>query len=177
MRVISGEYRSRKLKTLEGLDTRPTLDKVKGAIFNHLGNLCDKSFLDVFCGCGNIGIEAVSRNSEQVVFNDNNPEAIEVLRENLNTLKVESDRYRIFCLSYQELFKRIDGQFDFIYLDPPFACDLFLPCLQLIKEKEILRSEGEIIIESEVAEVLNNPWFVIRKEAIYGRIKISYCSL
>ena len=174
MRVISGKYRSRRLKTLAGLMTRPTLDKVKGAVFNHLGDLRSKSFLDLFCGCGNIGIEALSREAQKVVFNDSDQQAIKILKENLNSLKVAEDRYSIFRSSYVDLLASCTELFDIIYLDPPFDSALFLSCLQLIKEHNILKPAGEIVCESEMAEELENPWFRTEKVVQYGRIKISY---
>lgn len=174
MRVISGEYRSRQIKTLEGPETRPTLDKIKGAVFNHLGKLEGKTFLDLFCGCGNIGIEALSRGAKQVTFNDNNPQAIKILKDNLNSLKVIDDRYQVVNLSYRELLTSINEQFDIIYLDPPFASDFFLSVLELIKEYGILKKRGEIVVESEIDEELGNAWFDSDKTVFYGRIKISY---
>ena len=174
MRVISGIYRSRVIKTLTTKESRPTLDQVKGAVFNHLGNLREKVLLDLFCGCGNIGIEAVSRGALKVVFNDLNYQAILVLKSNLETLKIENHKYEVYNWPYDRLLDKLEENFDFIYLDPPFATDYLLTALEGIYLNSLLKKDGEIICESELNTNLDNPWFIIVKTQKYGRIKISY---
>jgi len=174
MRVISGEYRSLLLKSLQGEKTRPTLAKVKGAVFNHLGPQNGKSFLDLFSGSGAIGIEALSRGAEKVIFVDSSSLAIAIIKENLANIKIKSDRYDVYNLSYKKLLKEIDIVFDFFYLEPPFASDFFIDCLKLIYHNNILKPNGEIMIESELDVTLDNSWFKIVKTIKYGRVKITY---
>ena len=174
MRVISGEYRSRILKSLPGLDSRPTLAKVKGAVFNHLGSLQNKSFLDLFCGCGNIGIEALSRGAAIVCFNDNNPQAIKVLQSNLDLLKIDGRRAKVSSWHYRAFLSKQDEPFDFIYLDPPFELNCLAECLGLIAERGLLKEDGELIIESEGIIAEDYPRFELLKTARYGRIRVAY---
>ena len=174
MRVISGKYRSLPLKALAGEETRPTLEKVKQAVFNHLGNLKGKTFLDLFAGSGAIGIEALSKDAKMVIFNENNLAALRIIARNLDFIKAENSNFEIYRQSYDKLLKTTTDKFDYIYLDPPFASDYFIKCLKLIAENNLLKTGGEIIIESEDNEDLSNQWFKIRKTAKYGRIKITY---
>ena len=174
MRVISGEYGSRRLITLTKLETRPTLDHVKEGIFNHLGSMKDKCFLDLFCGCGSIGIEAISRQAKLVVFNDKSHRAINCLKNNLTNLEIDSNKYRVYSHSYLDTLAILSDRFDFIYLDPPFTRDYILPCLKYINDNQLLLFDGKIIVESEADEQLENDWFEIYKVANYGRIKITY---
>ena len=84
MRVIAGSARSLKLKTLEGLDTRPTTDRIKETLFNIIGpTIYDSIFLDLFSGSGGIGIEALSRGAREAVFVENNPKAMRCIKDNL----------------------------------------------------------------------------------------------
>lgn len=84
MRVISGKCRGKKLITLKGLNTRPTLDRVKEALFNIIQfNIQDAQVLDLFAGSGSLGIEALSRGAEQVVFCDNSNAAIKIIKRNI----------------------------------------------------------------------------------------------
>ena len=174
MRVVSGEYRSRKLITLTTDETRPTLDKVKAAVFNHLGPLNNKDFLDLFAGSGAIGIEALSRGIKQAVFNDVNPQAVAVIKENLNNLKVSPERYQIMNLDFNRAIRNINKSFDIIYLDPPFNEDLAVKALKMIKKYDLLKDEGEIVIESEKNQDFSDWGYRLIKVSSYGRIKISY---
>ena len=90
MRVIAGSARRLNLKTIEGLDTRPTTDRIKETLFNMINpRLPGSSFLDLFSGSGGIGIEALSRGAAQAVFVEQNPKAVECIRENLSTTRLE----------------------------------------------------------------------------------------
>jgi len=87
LRIISGEFRGRKLKKLEGMDIRPTSDRVKESLFNMLGtSLMDCAFLDLFAGTGGVGIEAYSRGASKVVFIDESQNSIKVLKSNLTLI-------------------------------------------------------------------------------------------
>ena len=174
MRIISGSYRSRRLRSPTGLANRPTLDRVKEAVFNHLGNISDKCFLDLFCAAGNIGIEALSRGCTKVIFNDIDPLAIRVLRSNLESLKVSSQLYEIFAKDFVE-FLSVPGQAcDFIYLDPPYDSDHYGEALRLIKKYHWLKPDGEIIAESKKDQQLAELGFRLLKTVNYGQIKITY---
>ena len=87
VRVIAGEFKSRKLRTLDGQVTRPTSDRLKETLFNLVqSHIADAAFLDCFAGSGSIGIEALSRGAEFVVFVEESPRAVKVIRQNLTLL-------------------------------------------------------------------------------------------
>ncbi len=90
MRVIGGEFRSRRIKTLSGLETRPTPDRLRETLFNVLATvIADSIFLDAYAGSGAVGIEALSRGASRAIFVEKNRAAVEVIRENLSTLGLE----------------------------------------------------------------------------------------
>ena len=94
MRVIAGSARSLKLKTLEGIETRPTTDRIKETLFNMISpQMYDCIFLDLFAGSGGIGIEALSRGAKEAVFVERNPKAMECVKENLKFTRQEEGTY------------------------------------------------------------------------------------
>ena len=110
MRVIAGSARRLLLKTLDGLDTRPTTDRIKETLFNMLQpELADCMFLDLFSGSGAIGIEALSRGAGLAVMIENNPKALECIRENLSRTKLE-DRAMVMGCDVITGLKRLEGK-------------------------------------------------------------------
>jgi 16S rRNA (guanine966-N2)-methyltransferase len=128
MRVIAGTYRSRILKSLKGLALRPTSDRLRETLFNVLGpGVAGARFVDVFAGTGAVGIEALSRGAAEVVFIENHPPAVALIRKNLESLGVRSGAavFGADALRGLEMLaaKRKAGgaPFDFVFLDPPYA--------------------------------------------------------
>ncbi|NPV52127.1 MAG: 16S rRNA (guanine(966)-N(2))-methyltransferase RsmD [Firmicutes bacterium] len=124
MRVISGIARGRRLKSLRGLATRPTADRVKESLFDILGfRVIDASILDLYAGTGGVGIEALSRGSRHAVFIDDNPQAIAVIRDNLELVGFEdrAEVYRNDAFKALEILSRRGCRFDIIFIDPPYA--------------------------------------------------------
>lgn len=177
MRIVAGEFRSRKLNTLEGNNTRPTQDKIKEAMFSAIGNVVyDANVLDLFAGCGNIGLESLSRGASKVVFCDHHKDAIQVIRSNIDVLKV-SERCEINYCSYSLTLQHYQQEvFDFIFIDPPYANKVIEECLRYIAEHDMLSEHGVIVIEShkedEFEERYNNlyKW----KEKKYGITRLTY---
>ena len=153
MRVISGTFKGRKLIPPKGLTIRPTPDKVKGAIFNILGDrIIESSFLDLFAGTGAIGIEALSRGAKEIIFVDDNIKAINLIKENLSRCKMQDARCKIVKENAVEFIKSVGqgfspAKFDFIFLDPPYKTDLGEKALIEISSFNILKEDGEIIWE------------------------------
>ena len=153
MRVISGTFKGRKLIPPKGLTIRPTPDKVKGAIFNILGDrIIESSFLDLFAGTGAIGIEALSRGAKEIIFVDDNIKAINLIKENLSRCKMQDARCKIVKENAIEFIKSVGqgfspAKFDFIFLDPPYKTDLGEKALIEISSFNILKEDGEIIWE------------------------------
>ncbi len=156
MKVISGKYRGHILLgyNLEG--TRPTMDRVKESLFAMIQfNIKDKNILDLFSGSGNLGIEALSMGSKKVYFVDNNKKAISCIRNNLNKLQVEADKYLIINKDYQKALLEIKDRnikLDIIFLDPPYKTNYIKKSIELINDYNILNSDGLIICESDNLE-------------------------
>jgi 16S rRNA (guanine966-N2)-methyltransferase len=121
MRVIGGEYRSRRLKTLPGLNTRPTPDRLRETLFNVLApNIVDSVFLDAYAGTGAVGIEALSRGARRCVFVEKNRAAVDVIRENLKSLGA-GDRAEVFTGKALAVLARVNA--DIIFMDPPYEME------------------------------------------------------
>jgi 16S rRNA (guanine966-N2)-methyltransferase len=118
MRIISGEYRSRRLKTLRGLDVRPTPDRLREALFNVLGpRLPGCVFLDAYAGCGVVGIEALSRGAARVIFIERKRRAVSLIRENLRSLGITTG-FELHCGKVATVLQRLSA--DIVFLDPPY---------------------------------------------------------
>lgn len=152
MRIVSGDFRSRQLKTLAGDQTRPTSDKIRGSLFDSIAfekNLY--SILDLFSGSGAIGLEALSRGFKTAVMNDKNKQAIKIIKENIDSLNVK-EKTRVYTLDYKQCLNVLKGeQFDVIFLDPPYQSFDINEMIGLIEENDLLSDHGILIIEEAVA--------------------------
>ena len=145
MRVITGSARGAKLKTLEGLATRPTSDRVKEAIFNIIQfDIQGRRVLDLFGGSGQLAIEALSRGADYAVIVDQSAEAVKVIKDNLKKTKFDQQA-SVFQMDYLRYLSTAREKFDLIFLDPPYAEKSLENALQKISEIDLL-SEGGIII-------------------------------
>lgn len=152
MRVIAGSARSLKLKTLEGLDTRPTTDRIKETLFNMLQNdIPGARFLDLFSGSGAIGIEALSRGAEYAAFVENNRNAVKCIEENLThtKLKEKAEIFSTDCLfALQQLKNR--KPFDIIFMDPPYDRAIEEEVLLHLKDSPLITEDTLIIVEASL---------------------------
>lgn len=155
MRVIAGEYKGRRLDCIEGVEIRPTADKVKESLFNILGNaVIDSTFLDLFGGTGGVGIEALSRGAKYVVFIDTNIKSIKVLKSNLDHLNIK-DNVEVFHTDYTTAISKLhkyNKQFDIIFIDPPYKVGMAASALEEINKNSILSQSGLIIVEHDSKE-------------------------
>ena len=156
MRVITGKARGVRLKTPEGITTRPTSDRVKEALFSVINfDIPGADVLDLFGGTGQLGIEALSRGANRAVFVDESEKACLLIRENLRRAKLEQQGI-VAKSDYMSFLRRCGEKFDIIFLDPPYA-EVFLEnALKCITEIDILRSDGIIICERPLDKEL--PW-------------------
>lgn len=175
MRIIAGKYKRTPLMTLEGQDvTRPTRDMVKEALFSTVQIYSDTSVLDLFAGSGAIGLEALSRGAQDAVFNDMNKDAVKIIEANLK--KVHEDRM-VLNYPYEKCLEKLKGrQFDFIYIDPPYAFNEHEKLFSLIEETGVLKNDGVAVVEVNKSTVLNEEYNKIKlyKEKKYGINKLYY---
>lgn len=183
MRVIAGKARRLPLKTIEGLDTRPTTDRIKETLFNMLQNDVPGSyFLDLFAGSGGIGIEALSRGAKEAYFVENNKKAAECIRDNLEFTKLKEDAVVMECDCLTAL-RRLEGRgivFDIIFMDPPYHKEYELQVLQQLKDSHIAGEDTMIIIEAALDTELSNAeelGFTIEKEKLYKTNKHIFLTL
>ena len=123
MRVIAGKARSLRLKTIEGMDTRPTTDRIKETLFNMIQpSIADSRFLDLFAGSGGIGIEALSRGASWCVFVEQQRKAAECIRENLAFTRLKEDA-TLLVTDAVSAVNKLDGEdaFSWIFMDPPYG--------------------------------------------------------
>ena len=173
MRVITGIARGRKLKTLEGLDVRPTTDRVKEGLFNIIQfDLPGCKFLDLFAGSGQIGIEALSRGAEYALFNDQNRQAQQSIKENLLSVGLYKNS-RVISMDAKAFLQSTKDIFDIVFLDPPYHQGILEEILPLAAEKT--SAHGIMICEHENNEAVPE-WagsFHLKKQYRYGKIILS----
>lgn len=176
MRIISGVSRGLKLKSLEGSDTRPTLDNVKEAIFSMLFDKTRNAYvLDLFAGSGALGIEALSRGAKEAVFVDANPKACSVVKANLESARF-TDRASVIksdAADYLATAGKNGKSFDLIFLDPPYAMGLVDEALSLIGEYGILNKDGLIVCEFDNGTQIDIKSFQLVKDKRYGRVCVN----
>ncbi|HYL85847.1 MAG TPA: 16S rRNA (guanine(966)-N(2))-methyltransferase RsmD [Candidatus Angelobacter sp.] len=155
MRVIAGTYRSRILKSLKGLALRPTSDRLRETLFNVLGpSVAGSRFVDLFAGTGAIGIEALSRGAAEVVFVENHPPAVALIRRNLESLHIRTGARVIAgdaLRGLEKLASREKGKsagYDFVFLDPPYAAAKeYARVLEFLGSVSLLNSGGMVVVE------------------------------
>ena len=171
MRVISGSARGIVLKTPIGMETRPTADRVKEALFSILHfDLPGAEILDLFGGTGQLGIEALSRGASHVQFIDQSENACRLIRENLQRTNF-SDRANVLRADYVSYLKGTHEKFNIILLDPPYI-EVFLEnALKIITEIDILQSGGIIVTERPLGKDLSSdfPGYSRSKDYKYGK--------
>ena len=147
MRVIAGTARSVPLRSREGLDTRPTTDRVKESMFNIIQfEIEGRSVLDLFGGSGQLAIEALSRGAKDAVIVDAEASCVRIIRENLQRTRLE-EKALIVQSDYLQYLSRCKNRFDLIFLDPPYAENFLETAINRISEIDILKSGGIIICE------------------------------
>ena len=181
MRVISGTARGTKLNSIDSLNTRPTLDRVKESLFNIIQNKIEDSIvLDLFGGSGAIGIEFISRGCKKAYFCEKSHNAVKMIYQNLKKTRFEN-KSEIFEEDYkkclEELRKR-NIKLDIVFIDPPYEADLSAKAVDQIISADLLNKEGIIIIETDEEqrdlkelEKLQVEIYDLRK---YGRVHLIF---
>ncbi len=152
MRIIGGKYRSRVLAEFAGEDVRPTSDRAKESLFNILSlKLYGARVLDLFCGSGALGLESLSRGAKEAVFNDFAKDSLAIVKKNLSTLKipVNGDEAKLSNADYSVCLESARGQFDIIFIDPPYRFDYGEKALKTIAQKGLLTENGVAVYERD----------------------------
>lgn len=172
MRVIAGSAKRLQLKTLEGLDTRPTPDRIKETLFNMISPfLPGCNFLDLFAGSGGIGIEAISRGAAEAVFVEKNVEAMACIKENLHRTNMANKAMTITS-DVMIALQRMEGEkkFDYVFMDPPYNQSLEKTVLAYLSDSDLLAEDGVVIIEASrdtTFDYVEGLGFYLIKEKIY----------
>lgn len=174
MRIISGAWKGRRLKSVRGIQTRPTSDKVKGAIFNILGDkISGAKVLDLFAGTGNLSYEALSRGAVYAVLVENSSKALETIRDNQALLGAE-EKSKIYLMNaFSFLNNNQHGKFDIIFLDPPYHQDIVRKILSILANNYLLNANGVLVIETASDEEIGEVFpFEVMLTKVYGDTKI-----
>ncbi|MCD7867145.1 MAG: 16S rRNA (guanine(966)-N(2))-methyltransferase RsmD [Clostridiales bacterium] len=152
MRVIAGTARRLNLKTIDGMETRPTTDRIKETLFNILQpEIPGCRFLDLFSGSGGIGIEALSRGARQAVFVEKNPRACACIRDNLVFTKL-SDRGSLLRMDVLQALRSLEGResFDCIFMDPPYGRELEKQVLAYLAHSRVPAEDALLVVEADL---------------------------
>ncbi|MFV0364010.1 MAG: 16S rRNA (guanine(966)-N(2))-methyltransferase RsmD [Suipraeoptans sp.] len=181
MRVISGSAGSLRLKTLKGIETRPTSDKTKETLFNVISSMLYKSdVLDLFAGSGALGIEALSRGADSCIFIEKNPNVVNVINENLIHTKLVENSNVIKGNVITELKALKQQVFDLVFMDPPYDNNFEEPVLKILIERGLVNQNSLIIVEASnntSFEFLNSINLQIIKEKNYKTNKHVFIEL
>ncbi len=172
MRIVGGKYKGRTLVEFGGYDVRPTSDKVRESFFNIIQNsIYGAKFLDLFCGTGAMGIEALSRGAKKVHFNDRSRESLAILRKNIEKLKVD-EQFVQTNLDALTLLKSTNEKFDIIYVDPPYKTQMGKDVVKSCQGK--LEENGFVVLEDEVTFDGEIDGFIKFDQRKYGRVHLTF---
>ena len=179
MRIIAGTWRSRRIKAPEGRSTRPTLDKVREAVFSSLGGMfAEGRFLDLYAGSGANGLEALSRGMDEAVFVDSSSAACRTIHENIETLgcKECTGVIRKKVMSALEDLRDEGKKFSVVYMDPPYAKEENEKVLKALFAYNLIEEGGRVLIESAREDTFSPQVgdLIAYKEAVYGITRITY---
>ena len=172
MRVITGTARGTRLVTLDGMETRPTGERVKEAVFSMVQfEMEGRRVLDLFAGSGQMGIEALSRGAKSATFVDSGAQAVQVIRQNLEHVRL-AEKATVAAEDFQLFLSRAGGPFDVAFIDPPYSRGLAERSLPLVAER--MSPQGVIICETNrddpMPESVGN--FALVQKRDYGRTTI-----
>ncbi len=162
LRIITGSAKGKKLKTLEGEATRPTSERIKEAVFSAIQfDIENRRVLDLFAGCGQLGLEALSRGAASATFIDSSREAMEIVKENVRTVGFENS-CRYLVSDWRNYIRKASGRarFDLVFIDPPYAMECCADAVERLIDADLLERGAIIVLESGE----ENPDFEGREE-------------
>ena len=186
MRVVAGKFKGRRLKTVKGLEVRPTADRVKETLFRIFGDqVVDADFLDLCAGTGSIGLEALSRGARSTTFVDRNHHCIRIIASNLEMCGYNRrhPHIQLIHLDARKALVRLGkrkAKFDLIYFDPPYTSKIHEFCMRQIAEARLLSPAGVLVIEhrkiqeSNWTESLTLDKLVLSRQERYGDTMLSF---
>ena len=175
MKIVSGIYGGRPLKTLEGKTTRPTSDKVRGAIFNMIGPYFEGGrVLDLNARSGDLSIEAVSRGMSHAVLVERDRKAQAIIAENIQMTK-EASKFQLLKMEAERALEQVKGPFDLVFLDPPYAKEQIVADIEKMAERNLFSEEIMVVCETDKSVELPEEiaCLGIWKEKIYGISKVT----
>ncbi len=178
MRIISGIARGTKLYTLDGNNTRPTLDRIKEPLFSIIqNNIKDAIVLDLFSGSGALGLEALSRGAKKAILCDKSYEAMDVIKRNIDKTHFE-EKTEVFYGDYKKCLDKLNEKIDLIFIDPPYKLNIAVKAVDIILKKDLLAKDGIIVLETddEQREIgqLESLNINIKDIRTYGRVKLIF---
>lgn len=173
MRVISGTARGLKLDSLDGLTTRPTLDRVKESIFNMLFDKpVSANVLDLFAGSGGMGIESLSRGAQFCTFVDIEKKALEIVSKNVSKARF-SDRAKIVNSDFRKLLETTTDSYDIVFVDPPYSAGFVPEVLDMLYNRHLLNEGALVVVESDRdAKPVISPNYRINRQRDYGKVSV-----
>jgi 16S rRNA (guanine966-N2)-methyltransferase len=179
MRIIGGEAKGRRIHVPRGCRIRPTADRVKESLFNILHPLEGASFLDMFAGCGNCGLEALSRGAGRAVFLEKEPRLVDVIRENIGLLGFQG-RAEVIAADAEQGVRRLAKKaerFDILFADPPYETGFIPEIIKWLEGTDLLAENGIIVLQHSVREVLEGSCvqaMAVADQRRYGDTMLSF---
>ena len=174
LRIITGKHKGKKLASLEGSNTRPTSDRIKGAMFSSIQfDIENRRVLDLFAGTGQLGLEALSRGAASVTFVDSERDAMDVVKANCRALG-EFERCRYAVSDWRNFIRKASGRdtYDLVFIDPPYAMECSLEAVRLLRERELIIPGALLVIESgeeDMTAIDTLEGFEVQKATDYGK--------
>lgn len=175
MRVVGGRVKGHHLRAPRSTETRPTSDKVRGAIFDILaGEFVDRPVLDLFAGTGALGIEALSRGASRAVFVESRRKVCDIIRENLRHTKLEAES-RVMCVPVEKAIGMLDESFGLILLDPPYAYPNLQGIMTLLGGARVLEDDTTVVFEHTPRFAVEERYgrLLLQRQKVYGDTAVS----
>jgi 16S rRNA (guanine966-N2)-methyltransferase len=174
-RITGGSLNSRKLRSPKGMNVRPTPGKVKESLFSIISTRLDGAqMLDLFSGTGAIGFEAASRGAARVVSVESHRETAHAIEEAARDLGVD-EAVSVLAMPAERALYRLEGTFDIVYLDPPYADDVPLGVFRLLRERNLLAPDALVVYEHAAKRILPDiPGYRSVREEVYGDVALAF---
>jgi 16S rRNA (guanine966-N2)-methyltransferase len=174
-RITGGSLNSRKLRSPKGLNVRPTPGRVKESLFSILADRLDGArVLDLFAGTGAIGFEAASRGAARVVAVESHRETAAAIEDAARSMGVDNVVH-VFAAPAERALYRLEGPFDIVYLDPPYANEVPLQLFRLLHERKLLAPDALVVFEHAAKTILPDiPGYRSQREEVYGDVALAF---